>query len=212
MQSSIDEQLQKIIDGFKQQEIVSILHKPVMSQEDKKIAIKLLINLDPPTYITGNLNLYIFISLKAVLLSLEYGNAAESAKAYANYGLILGTVLGDYQTGYEFGKLAYNLSEIFQNQGQLCKASLLLSGWLTSWSQPIDDAEKVALSGYQAGLESGEIQFAGYNLFALGCILHFKGTKLQQIQEGISNWLPFVEKTKNQLALEILSALQFQCL
>ncbi len=208
LQSSIDEQLQEIKSELKQQEIVSILHKSMMKQEDKKAAIKLLINLNPPTYITGNWNLYIFVSLKAVLLSLEYGNAAESVKAYANYGLILGTVLGDYQTGYEFGLLAYNLSEIFQKQEQLCKASLLLSGWLTSWNQPITDAQKIALSGYQAGLESGEIQFAGYNLFALGCILHFKGTKLEQIQSEISNWLPIAEKTKNQLTFEILSALQ----
>ncbi len=209
LQSSIDEQLQKITTELKQQEIVSILHKSMMKQEDKKAAIKLLLNLDPPTYITGNWNLYIFVSLKAALLSLEYGNAAESAKAYANYGLILGTVLGDYKTGYEFGLLAYNLSEIFQKQEQLCKASLLLSAWLTSWNQPIADAQKFALSGYQAGLESGEIQFAGYNLFALGCILHFKGTKLEQLHEQISNWLPFAEKTKNQLTFEILSALQF---
>ncbi|AFY53117.1 putative ATPase [Rivularia sp. PCC 7116] len=209
LQSSIYEQLKKVRDEFKQQEIVSILNKPMMNQEQIKTAIKLLINLDPPNYITGNLNLYMFVSLKAVLLSLEYGNAAESAKAYANYGLILGTVLGDYQTGYEFGTLAYNLSKIHQNQGQLCKASLLLSGWLYSWNQPIADAEKVALSGYQAGLESGEIQFAGYNLFALGCILNFKGTKLKQIQKEISNWLHFTKKTKNQLGFEILSALQF---
>ncbi|MDY6900767.1 MAG: GAF domain-containing protein, partial [Cyanobacteriota bacterium] len=209
LQSSIDEHLQEIITELKQQEIVSILHKPTMKQEDKKAAIKLLINIDPPNYITGNLSLYIFVSLKAVLLSLKYGNAAESAKAYANYGLILGTVLGDYQTGYEFGILAYNLSELFQKQEQLCKASLLLSGWLTSWNQPIADAQKFALSGYQAGLESGEIQFAGYNLFALGCILHFQGTELQKIQSEISNWLPFAQKTKDKLTFEILSALQF---
>ncbi len=209
LEISNDKDLQKIRDIFEQQEVFDILNKPIISREDKKITIKLLINLDPPNYTTGNWNLYVFVSLKAVLLSLEYGNATESVKAYANYGLILGTTLGDYQTGYKFGSLAYKLSQKLQTKQQQCKVNLLLGGWLTSWNESIHDAEKIALDGYQAGLESGEILFAGYNLFSLGCILYFKGTKLQQIQKEISNWLPFVEKTKNFLAFETLSVLQF---
>jgi predicted ATPase/signal transduction histidine kinase len=204
-----DAEFTRIRDCFKEKKIASLLDLNRMSLEDKKTAIKLLLSLDAPTYISGKWNLYMLLSLKAVSLSLQYGNAPESVKAYANYGLILGTAFGDYQTGYEFGLMAYKLSEILQDQGQKCRASLLLSSWLHSWSQPIAGASQIALTGYQAGLESGELQFAGYNLFCRVSLLYFKGKKLDQILDEIGDWLPFVEKTQNQLAQEVLFAVQF---
>ncbi|MEY3867732.1 MAG: hypothetical protein RLZZ338_1623 [Cyanobacteriota bacterium] len=206
---AIDAEFQTIRDCLGERKIDSLLHLEIMSQPDQKTAIKLLLNLDAPTYISGTWDLYMLTSLKGVRLSLQYGNAPESVKAYANYGLILGTVFGDYQTGYEFGLMGYKLSEILQNQGQKCRASLLLSSWLHSWSKPITGASQIALAGYQAGLESGELQFAGYNLFCRASILYFKGKKLDEILEQIGDLLPFVEKTQNQLAQEVLWAVEF---
>ena len=209
LQLAIEAEFKTIRDCLCERKIDSLLHLESMSKPDKKTAIKLLLNLDAPTYISGTWHLYMLTSLKGVRLSLQYGNAPESVKAYANYGLILGTVFGDYQTGYEFGLMGYKLSELLQNQGQKCRASLLFSSWLHSWSKPIAGASQIALAGYQAGLESGELQFAGYNLFCRASVLYFKGKKLDEILEQIRDWLPFVEKTQNQLAQEVLWAVQF---
>lgn len=51
------------------------------------------------------------IVFKQVQLSILYGNAPESTYAYASYGLILCGVLGEIDTGYEFGEMALLLLE-----------------------------------------------------------------------------------------------------
>ena len=48
---------------------------------------------------------------RAVNLSLEHGNCDGSCYAYVRLGMIAGARFGDYQTGFRFGRLGYDLVE-----------------------------------------------------------------------------------------------------
>ncbi|MEM9089676.1 MAG: serine/threonine-protein kinase PknK [Cyanobacteria bacterium P01_F01_bin.53] len=146
--------------------IRSLLDLPTDVEPTVKATIKLLIILDPPTYIVGNLELYSLVSLKATALSIEHGNVAESIKAYANYGLLLNLMQEQYQQGYEFSKLALDLSYRLNSKAQQCKAGLLLGAWLQVWAKPIEGAAQINYDSFIAGLEAGETQFSGYNLYS----------------------------------------------
>ncbi|MDZ7962365.1 MAG: AAA family ATPase [Aulosira sp. DedQUE10] len=208
LKSLSDAEIAAITASLQNRPVISLLDSPVNTNPIYSSAIKLLINLDPPTYITSALELYIFIAVKATNLSIQYGNVAESAKAYVNYGLILGSYLGDYRTGYEFGVLAAQIAEQFHDQGQKCKVNLLLGSWLHNWMKPAHSAIAINNAGYQAGLESGELQFAGYNLFGNICNQYFQGVNLNNIRLDISKFLPFAHQTQNTLLSEILLEVQ----
>ncbi|MEQ8957465.1 MAG: hypothetical protein RLP02_06000 [Coleofasciculus sp. C2-GNP5-27] len=80
------------------------------------------------------------------------------------YGIIMGSVLGDYQSGYEFGCLAVKLSERFNSPFQKCAACLVLAGHLNHWVKPLKLARHIFDESYQAGLSSGELRHSGYAL------------------------------------------------
>ena len=61
----------------------------------------------------ANQALFPVVTAISVGLSLEHGNAPESALSYANYGLILGAFMGRYREGAEFGELGLRLCERF---------------------------------------------------------------------------------------------------
>jgi predicted ATPase/signal transduction histidine kinase/tRNA A-37 threonylcarbamoyl transferase component Bud32 len=204
IKSLIDAKIAEINAILQNQEITSLLDLPDNTTPIYRSAIQLLINLDPPTYITSAFDLYTFITVKAVHLSIKYGNIAESAKAYANYGFILGSVFGDYLTGYEFGILAAKISEQFHHKGQQCQVNLLLGSWLNNWIKSAHLAIAINNEGYQAGLESGELQFAGYNLFGNICNQFFQGLHLNSIRLDIDKFIPFAQQTQNTLLFEIL--------
>ena len=195
-------------NSLKDRSIASLIEQPVLTDARHQVAIRLLMNIDPVAYLSSKSNLYLFASVKVVNLSLQYGNIPESVKAYSNYGLILGSVLGDYDSGYEFGLMARKLSEKLNSPQQQCKSSSLLSNWMQCWARPIKGAIELNLSGYYAGIESGEVQFAGYNLFGMVCNQLFEGIPLTKISSDLKIFWPFLNRTKNQVAIEIFDAVQ----
>ncbi|NJL43379.1 MAG: hypothetical protein HC935_08890 [Pseudanabaena sp. SU_2_4] len=208
LRASIDQELAEVKENLGQSPISSLVDLPEMDESEKRMIVQLLIDLDPPTYIMADLELYLLTSIKAVNFSIKYGNVAGSSKAYANYGFIIGSFLGDYKSGYEFGVLALNLSQKFNHSAQKCQASLLLGSWLSVWSQPIACAPAINLEGYQAGLSGGEPQFAGYNLFGNICNQIFQGVSLDLIWADIQNYFSFAQQTQNQLLINILTGVQ----
>ncbi|MGK7924412.1 MAG: AAA family ATPase, partial [Spirulina sp.] len=84
--------------------IEALIDLPLMKDPEKRAAMLILTNIFIPVYITAPERLPLLVC-QQVLLSLQYGNAPESAVAYTNYGLILCGVIGDIDKGYRFGKL-----------------------------------------------------------------------------------------------------------
>lgn len=87
-------------------QIEELAQLPVMTQPEMKMSMKLLMTVWTPAYIAGDVYLPALLSATMVRLSLAYGNSEESAYAYMTHGITVGSVLGDYKAGYEFGKLA----------------------------------------------------------------------------------------------------------
>jgi predicted ATPase len=56
-------------------------------------------------------NLLSLVSCRAVNLSLESGNCDASSLAYTVLGFVAGPRFGDYQAGFRFGQLGYDLVE-----------------------------------------------------------------------------------------------------
>ncbi|MGC1215863.1 MAG: AAA family ATPase [Phormidesmis sp.] len=161
--------------------------------------IKLLIILEPPVYLLGNIDLYSLICLRATALSIEHGNVAESIKAYANYGLLLNLMKEQYQRGYEFARLALDLSYKLNSKAQQCKAGLLLGSWLQVWAKPIAGAAKINYDSFIAGVEAGETLFSGYNLYGNIFNRLFHAEHLSSLSEDIDKYWLVAEKSKDAL-------------
>lgn len=126
-------------ENMANKEIISLVDLPVMEIREKKVAVKLLNNMIAISYIY-NQKLFYVVSIKMVNLSLKYGNIPESSLGYACYGALLGSVFGDYQSGYEFSLIALKLSEKFNNLVQKCKACEVLVGHTLHWAKHIKNS------------------------------------------------------------------------
>jgi GAF domain-containing protein len=196
---SVDREFVSVASLVKNRSLDSLLDLPAPIEPTVQAAIKLLINLDPPTYISANFELYCSICLRAVRLSVEHGNIPDSVKAYANYGLLLCLREGQYQRGYEFANFAIKLSQKLNSKSQQCKAGLLLASWIQVWSQPIAGAANINYESFLAGMEVGEIQFAGYNLFGNIYNRLFQGENLTTVVEAIEGYWLVAKKVRDEL-------------
>ncbi|MBF2065456.1 MAG: AAA family ATPase [Calothrix sp. C42_A2020_038] len=185
--------------------IDNLLHLPLMQSQENIMAAKLLMSLDPVTYI-GMPELYPIVSLELIKLSLKYGNTAESAKGYSNYGVILSSFFQKYESAYEFGKLAMNLSDKLNHPVLKCRTYFIFASFISNWYQHIKLATHFNDEAYKFGLEAGELQFSGYILFGKVINDFSQGINLDDILSNLPIFIEFLQKTQNQAMIEALTA------
>ena len=63
-----------------------LLHAAPLQNEKVKLIIRIMSELSSVTYNGGNVNLFLFSTLKSLNLTLKYGNSQEAASIYSGYG------------------------------------------------------------------------------------------------------------------------------
>ncbi|MCU0440221.1 MAG: trifunctional serine/threonine-protein kinase/ATP-binding protein/sensor histidine kinase [Raineya sp.] len=187
--------------------IDSLLELPELKDAKSKLAIAVLMNMQTSAYYTDK-TLWTLLNVKAVLLSIRNGNTQESASAYFGYGVVLCAVMGNYQAGYQFGKLAYDLSLQFNSLSQLCKSCNIFANFITIWTKHLSYTEKLNDLGFQAGIDSGELQFAGFLLVHKTINPFLQGRNLEIINQQVIEYIRFAQKTNNKAAFDALSAIK----
>ena len=160
--------------------IDDLINLPQMTDTSKLAALRILSSISSATY-TAFPELSTFILLSQVNLSIQYGNAPLSAFAYTCYGLILCSVAQDIELGSQCGKLALNLLSRFNDKEINAKTIVTVASCITHWKNPVRDTLSMFQSGYQIGLETGDLQYAGFGKL-MDCVhSYFSGEELNEL-------------------------------
>ncbi len=193
---------------FVNKEISSLIDEPTATVTQIKLTIKLLNSLLSPAYVSKQDKLFIWLALKIADISLEYGMVPESSFGFSSYGVFLGSGLGDYKSGYEFGLFALNLSKKFGKLNDVAQACYLLGNNVQSWVKPLKEAEFVFNQGIEAALASGNFLFLGYILIYKLLNPFYQGKNLEQLLEDLPDKLLFTRKNNHWVAYYSIVALK----
>jgi GAF domain-containing protein len=101
-------------------------------------------------------------SATMVRLSLVHGNLPESAYGYVTHAITVGPVRGDYQSAYEFGRLALRVNERFHDSRRRAKIYQQFHAHVNLWRQPMQTCIPYAREACRSGLEAGDFLYAAY--------------------------------------------------
>jgi predicted ATPase/signal transduction histidine kinase/tRNA A-37 threonylcarbamoyl transferase component Bud32 len=187
--------------------IASLYDDPDVADPRMRMAHVALRHLTIAAFLS-NQALFPVVTALAVRLSLEHGNAPESALCYSNYGLILGAFMGRYGEGAQFGELGLRLCEKFHPHAPTATVCLVVGSELVPWVEHVGRSIPVLEQGWHVGLEAGDILWAGYlRMYKLSheC---FMGKNIEAVLTGLPEALGFVQRMKNQGALNGMLAHQ----
>jgi formate hydrogenlyase transcriptional activator len=127
--------------------------------------MRLLRSIWAPAFISTSGRLCDLVAARMVRLSLEHGNSPDSAFGYLHHAITVGSILGEYQLGHQFGELALALNERLANSQLRAvihhRFAALVNPWCRSFASCLAHAQRAVA----AGLETGEMQVAGYAQF-----------------------------------------------
>ncbi len=178
----------------------SLLERPEMSDPVIRAATRLLLVGMPAAFYLDPL-LYTLIICRAMALALEHGHPPEGVSVYAWYGHIL-TIFGLPQAGYEFCGLAIELSERRGSHLDKCRSCFVLS-FILSNVRPSHEMPTVLEPGFRAGMESGDLMYAGYILYYMDANRFLCGAPLDEIAETLRENTTFNEKLKNNNGIDV---------
>lgn len=167
--------------------IEDLIDLPEMTDRYKLAAMSILVRINVAAY-TAVPELYPLILFKQVNLSVKHGNASESAGAYASYGVVLCGVVGDINSGYQFGQLALRLVDRFNAKHTKAGIIEAVSFHLRHWKEHVKETLEPLLEGYHSGLETGDIEGAAICAVVHSCHSFFIGKELVAIEQEMATY------------------------
>ncbi|AFZ19745.1 protein kinase domain-containing protein [Allocoleopsis franciscana] len=166
---------------------------PFLIDSHKIAAMRILMNLAAPAY-NVNPALLPLVALKMVNLCIEYGNSPWAAYAYGLYGLMLCNSPKTLDSGYRFGQLSLRILEQFDARELKSKVFQVFNSHVRFWKEPLRETIIPLQETVQAGLETGEVEYAGYASAEYCIHLFFSGENLEFLEQKFSQYGDLIEK------------------
>ena len=182
--------------------IEDLIDLPKMTDQFALAAMRIMWSVSSAAYLAVP-ELIPLLAFKMVYLSVKYGNASESASGYAGYGTILCGVIGDIDSGYQFGKLALSLLDKFNAKELKAKTFLVVNDLIRHWKEHLSETLQPLLEAYQSGLETGDLEFAALSANAHFYHSYFIGQELRQLEREIATYGETIAQLKQETTLHL---------
>ena len=165
-------------------------------------AIDIMNDFSGPAFFI-DINIYLVVVLTMCSLSLEHGNAAESAYCWTLYGMMNGPIMGNVPHGMELGRVGEHVDSKHAKASLIPKVQLSLGGLVYQWGQHPRLSIPYFERGFQAALESGDPTHAGYCANFMMCMFSVIGEPLDVIEQRTTQFLDFARKNQIEVQSEI---------
>lgn len=173
--------------------IEELVNLPEMTDNHKLAAMRILMTAMPPAYLADPALLPL-IAFTMVDLCVQYGNSSFAAYAYGFYGLILCGSLKDIESGYRFGKLSLQILDQFNAKQIKSKVYALFNIFVRHWKEHLQATIEPLEDGVQSGLETGDIEYVGYNGLLVCWHPFWAGENLDLIQQRLEQYINLSHK------------------
>jgi PAS domain S-box-containing protein len=143
---------------------------------------------------------------RMVNLSLEHGNSDASCFAYVWLGMIAGSHFGNYQAGFRFGQLAYDLVEKRGLHRYRARTYLCFGNLIVPWTKHVKTGRQLVRRAFVVANRSGDVTFAAYSCNNLNTNLLATGDPLPEVQLEVETGLEFANNVPFGLVTDIITS------
>jgi PAS domain S-box-containing protein len=174
--------------------IEDLIELPLLSDPASLATFDVLIRLGAPARFT-DMNLYSLTACRCVNLSLEHGNCDASCVAYIRVGALAGPRFGDYQAGYRFARLGYELSE-WRGLKRFQATTYQMFGLTLPWTKHVRTGRDLLRRAITSAKQIGDLTIAAFSGSQLITHMLATGDSLIEVQREAERSLEFMQRTR----------------
>ncbi|MCK1525132.1 ATP-binding sensor histidine kinase [Bradyrhizobium sp. 17] len=185
-------------------QIEELVDLPLMSDPDLLATLDILAEF-PAMHIEENLSS--LVVCRMVNLSLEYGNSDGSCFAYAWFAQIAGPRFSNYQDGFRFGRLGYELVEKRGLKRYQARTYMSFGNIVMPWAKHVLEGRDLVRRAFATADRTGDITFAGYscNHLITNCLA--AGDPLAEVQREAERGFEYAQKVRFGFVIDNLAML-----
>lgn len=187
--------------------IENLTSLPQIRDQQLLLMMRILGHLQTTAYITSP-DLLPLLIFKQIELSLKHGNCAFSPQMYGMYGLILCGVVGDVDTGYQFGELSLKLFDELEDKKERAKVKMVFYLLIHHWKANVNDSLQPLLDTYQEALQNGHFRYAILTIAGYFGYAYHLGQPLEELIERFSDYKQSTLQVSTEAAWNYLSVYQ----
>ncbi|MEA5574721.1 ATP-binding protein, partial [Calothrix sp. UHCC 0171] len=180
----IEQVRQEINSAIGDRSIEDLIHLPKMTDVHKLAIVQIASSITPACYLTGS-PLYPLVVALQVKLSIQHGNNLFSPFSYASYAAIVNSFSEQITEVQQFGQLAYQLALEPEAKNTRVATYILIGGYIHHRTEHLRETLPILQEGYQAGLETGNLEFLIYTLQVFALNAFWCGQTLSELEPQI---------------------------
>lgn len=192
----IDREMKEVEKQLAGRDVGMLIEAAEVTSGEARIAIRILMEVFPAAFLSGSGNLFPYLVLKSVSLSLRFGSSPESAFSYAAYGMLLCGALNDPALGYQYGRLGVAMNERFDDIALRARVIYVYAMFVHHWSNHWASMTPWFLKGIAAGYQAGDLLYLAYS--AQDCVIWDPTLDLATATREQRKYLAIVEDCRYQ--------------
>jgi PAS domain S-box-containing protein len=184
-------------------QIEELVDLPLMTNPDVLDVLDVFTEIVMSAMFTDE-NLHALVLCRMVSLSLEHGNSDASCYAYVS--LALGPRFGDYEAGFRFGRLGYDLVEKHGWHRYQARVYLRFGNCVMPWRRHVKTGRELVRRAFDTANRTGDLTCAAYSCHHLNTNLLAAGDTLAEVQREAETGLAFASNVPFGLVMDVITA------
>jgi predicted ATPase/signal transduction histidine kinase len=186
-------------------QIEDLLDLPWITDSDVRDKVEVLTEAVTPAVFVDE-NLCSLVLCYIVNLSLEHGNSEGSGFAYVWFGILAGMRFGNYQDGFRFGRLGYELTEKRELKRYQARTYMSFGNLVMPYVKHAREGRDLVRRAFDAAYRIGDLTFAAYSWNELITNFLTVGDPLAEVQSEAEKGLEFARRAGFGLIADIITA------
>ncbi|MCU0541229.1 MAG: AAA family ATPase [Oscillatoriaceae cyanobacterium Prado104] len=161
-EENVQQTVQEVLILLDRKSTDDLLNLPTTDKAEPLAILTILSAIVSACYLSGSM-LFSLAILEQVRTTVQQGNTTFAAYAYSCYTILLNGFLNDLEATHQFGQLALKLQAKFNAKSMQTKINAIVGIFALPFKSHLQETLPLHLAGFQAGLEAGDLEFAGYN-------------------------------------------------
>jgi diguanylate cyclase (GGDEF)-like protein len=184
--------------------IPALIDAPAMIDEDALALLGILVDAMPCAYM-GRTELYAWLVLNALKVTLDHGNTADSCAVYMGYAIVLVSMYDEIADSVAYADLALKLQEKLRRPDLKGRILVRNGVFINSRLNPLQSSIDILREGFVDCQNAADYAYASYAALEIAWLTFERGAPLADFASTAAKYVGFAEKSRN---LGLLATLQ----
>lgn len=200
IERKLSEGINKMVEYIGNSSIENLVNLPVMTDRKKIMTMKMFFQLQATAY-QYNPSLSFLIQVIVFDMVLNYGVTEVTCKNFLECGIMLGSVLGNYEAAYQLNTVSFGLLKKLEADSLKAGCYFIFANFISHWRAHFKECLDYFDMCFKSGMEIGDLYHAAFAVAFKAPVNLYVNNNLNDCRTETENTLKFLKGSKAKFVI-----------